>query len=49
MVFADSFPAASRAADLVKVMWSSGEAAHVSEQNLQQRSAELLSSKYKRL
>jgi len=42
MVFADSFPAASRAADLVKVTWNSGEAAHVSEQDLQQRSAELI-------
>lgn len=42
MVFADSFPTASRAADLVKVKWSSGEAAHVSEQDLQQRSAELI-------
>ena len=42
MVFADSFPAASSAADLVKVTWNSGEAAHVSEQDLQQRSAELI-------
>jgi isoquinoline 1-oxidoreductase beta subunit len=42
MVLAESFPAASRAADLVKVTWSSGEAAHVSEQDLQQRSAELI-------
>ena len=42
MVLADSFPAASRAADLVKVTWSSGEAAHVSEQDLQQRAAELI-------
>ena len=37
-----SFTAASRAADLVKVKWSSGEAAHVSEQDLQQRAAELI-------
>ena len=42
MVFADSFTAASRAADLVKVTWSSGEAAHVSEADLQQRAAELI-------
>jgi isoquinoline 1-oxidoreductase subunit beta len=42
MVYADSFPAASRAADLVKVKWSSGDAARVSEQDLQQRSAELI-------
>jgi isoquinoline 1-oxidoreductase beta subunit len=34
MVYADSFTVASRAADLVKVTWSSGEAAHVSEQDL---------------
>jgi isoquinoline 1-oxidoreductase subunit beta len=42
MVYADSFPAASRAADLVKVKWSSGDAARVSERDLQQRSAELI-------
>ena len=42
MVFADSFMAASRAADLVKVTWSSGEAANVSEQDLQRRAAELI-------
>jgi isoquinoline 1-oxidoreductase beta subunit len=34
MVYEDSFTVASRAADLVKVTWSSGEAAHVSEQDL---------------
>ena len=45
MVFADNFPAASRATDLVEVTWSSGEAAHVSEQDLQQRSAELLADR----
>lgn len=44
MVLADNFPAASLAADLVKVDWSSGEAAHVSEQDLQQRSTELIAS-----
>lgn len=42
MVYADSFTAASRAADLVKVSWSSGDAAHVSEQDLQRRAAELI-------
>jgi CO/xanthine dehydrogenase Mo-binding subunit len=42
MVYADSFAAANRAADLVKVRWSSGEAAHVSEQDLQRRAAELI-------
>ncbi|MFZ1121802.1 MAG: molybdopterin cofactor-binding domain-containing protein [Candidatus Binataceae bacterium] len=42
MVFAGSFMAASRAADLVKVTWSSGEAANVSEQDLQRRAAELI-------
>ena len=42
MVYADSFTAASRAADLVKVKWSSGEAAHVSERDLLRRAAELI-------
>ena len=42
MVYADSFNAASRAADLVKVTWSSGEAADVSEGDLQRRAAELI-------
>jgi CO/xanthine dehydrogenase Mo-binding subunit len=42
MVYADSFTAADRAADLVKVKWSSGEAAHVSEQDLQRRATELI-------
>ena len=42
MVFAGSFMAASRAADLVNVTWSSGEAANVSEQDLQRRAAELI-------
>jgi CO/xanthine dehydrogenase Mo-binding subunit len=40
MVYAESFPIASRAADLVKVEWSSGKAAHISEQDLQQRATE---------
>jgi isoquinoline 1-oxidoreductase beta subunit len=43
MVYADSFTVASRAADLVKVTWKSGEAAHVSERDLQQRAADLIS------
>ena len=42
MVFAESFTAASRAADLVRVKWSSGEAAHLSEQDLLRRAAELI-------
>lgn len=42
MVYADSFVAADRAADLVKVNWSSGDAAHVSEQDLQDRAAQLI-------
>ena len=42
MVYADSFPAANRAADLVKVKWQSGAAANVSEQDIQKRAAELI-------
>jgi isoquinoline 1-oxidoreductase subunit beta len=42
MVFADSFIAADRAADRVKVVWSSGEAASVSEADLQRRAAQLI-------
>src|SRR5580658_7933699 len=42
MVFAESFIAANRAADLVKVVWSSGKAATISEADLQKRSAELI-------
>ena len=42
MVYADSFTAASQAADLVKVTWTSGEAANVSEGDLQRRAAELI-------
>jgi isoquinoline 1-oxidoreductase subunit beta len=41
MVYADTFTAANRAADLVNVTWNSGEAANVSEQDLQRRAAEL--------
>ena len=42
MVYANSFSAANRAADLVKVKWQSGETANVSEQDIQQRAAELI-------
>jgi isoquinoline 1-oxidoreductase beta subunit len=42
MVFADSFIAANRAADLVKVVWSSGKASTVSERDIQNRAAELI-------
>ncbi|HET9100520.1 MAG TPA: molybdopterin cofactor-binding domain-containing protein, partial [Acidobacteriaceae bacterium] len=42
MVFGDSFSAASRAADLVKVKWISGETSHVSEGDLQQHASELI-------
>ncbi len=42
MVFAESFIAANKAADLVKVKWSSGKAATVSEADIQNRSAELI-------
>src|ERR1700726_2299953 len=42
MVYADSFVAANRAADLVKVNWSSGDAANVSEQDLQRHAAQLI-------
>src|SRR5271157_4642646 len=34
MVFAETYPAAIRAADLVKVDWAAGEAANVSEQDI---------------
>ncbi len=34
MVFANSYPAAMRAADLVKVDWAAGDAANVSEQDI---------------
>src|SRR5580704_5067575 len=42
MVYAASFSAANRAADLVKVKWQSGQTASVSEQDIQQRAAELI-------
>ncbi|MEO8112913.1 MAG: molybdopterin cofactor-binding domain-containing protein, partial [Phenylobacterium sp.] len=42
MVIADSFTAADRACELVKVTWSSGASASVSEADLQARAAKLL-------
>jgi isoquinoline 1-oxidoreductase subunit beta len=42
MVYADTFTAANRAAELVKVKWQSGETANVSEQDIQRRAAELI-------
>jgi hypothetical protein len=45
MVFADSFMAANRAADLVNVVWSSGKAATVSEREIQNRATELIADR----
>jgi isoquinoline 1-oxidoreductase subunit beta len=42
MVLGESFVAANRAADAVKVTWSSGAAAKISEQDIQARAAELI-------
>src|ERR1700719_4035332 len=42
MVCAESFAVASQAADLVRVTWKSGDAAHVSERDIQKRAAELI-------
>ena len=42
VVVATSFVAASKAADLVKVTWKTGDAARVSEADLQRRSAALM-------
>ena len=42
MVYADSFVAVNKAADLVKVTWKSGDAANISEQDIQRRAAELI-------
>jgi CO/xanthine dehydrogenase Mo-binding subunit len=42
VVLGDSFVAANRACDLVKVTWKSGDAAKVSEADLQKRAAELI-------
>ena len=47
MVLADSFVAATRACDLVKVTWTTGEAAHVSEGDLQIHAAQLIADKSK--
>lgn len=45
MVYAKSFTAASRAADLVKVKWSTPEAGHVSEEDIQRRATQLIDDK----
>ncbi|MDB5410216.1 MAG: putative rane-bound aldehyde dehydrogenase [Rhodospirillales bacterium] len=45
MVYADSFVAASRAADLVKVEWHVGESGKVSEEDLQRRAGELIADR----
>jgi CO/xanthine dehydrogenase Mo-binding subunit len=42
MVYAESFVAAIRAADLVKVEWHTPEAAHISEQDLQNHASDLI-------
>jgi isoquinoline 1-oxidoreductase beta subunit len=42
MVFADSFVGASRAADKVKVQWSAGDTAKVSEKDIQDHAAKLI-------
>ncbi len=42
MVFADSFVGASRAADKVKVQWTAGETAKVSEKDIQDHAAKLI-------
>jgi isoquinoline 1-oxidoreductase subunit beta len=44
MVYAQSFSAASQAADLVRVTWSPGETANVSEQDIQHRASELIAN-----
>jgi isoquinoline 1-oxidoreductase beta subunit len=44
MVYAKSFPAANKAADLVKVTWSSGDTAKVSEADLQSHAAALIAN-----
>ena len=45
MVFAETFVAANRAADLVKVTWRSGNAATVSERDIQNRALELIADR----
>ena len=47
MVLADSFVAANRACDLVKVSWTSGEAAKVSEADLQAHAVQLIADRSK--
>ena len=42
MVYAETFIAANKAADLVNVKWSSGKAASISEADIQKRAAELI-------
>ena len=42
MVYAETFIAANKAADLVNAKWSSGKAATISEADIQKRSAELI-------
>lgn len=45
VVFAESFIAANRAADLVKVTWSSGKAAIISERDMQNYAAGLIADR----
>jgi isoquinoline 1-oxidoreductase subunit beta len=45
MVYAENFIAANRAADLVKVEWSTPDAAHMSEHDLQRHAKDLISKK----
>jgi CO/xanthine dehydrogenase Mo-binding subunit len=45
MVYAENFIAANRAADLVKVEWSTPDAAHISEHDLQRHAKDLISKK----
>jgi isoquinoline 1-oxidoreductase subunit beta len=42
MVIADSYPAAVRAADMIKVDWTPGPGANVSEKDIQDRAAKLI-------
>jgi CO/xanthine dehydrogenase Mo-binding subunit len=44
MVIAKTYPAAIRAADLVKVEWTAGAAAKISEKDIQARAAQLIGS-----
>jgi isoquinoline 1-oxidoreductase subunit beta len=44
MVCAESYAVTSQASDLVKVMWKSGDADHVSERDIQNRAAELIAN-----